>query len=288
MNYIYVLIVLLSGLIHSIWNLFFKKSKNSLIFIFWAKIFQIIIYFPLVLYLLINNGFNVKGIIPIVLSGFFHFFYWLFLALGYKNSDLSYVYPISRAYPILITIFSVIFFKENLTIFGLLGIILIILGVYLITIKENFFYFFKEILKKDKGLIFSFLSLLIITIYSIVDKIGSRYVNPIIYVYFFEIISTIFFVPYILKIFKKEEIFRLAKNEFIYIFLTGIFIILSYSLIIFAMKRSYLSYIVSIRNIAVVFSVVFGIIFLKEKYGIKRFFASILIFLGIFLISSFG
>lgn len=264
----------------------FKKSEDSVIYIFWAKIFQILIYFPIIFYILYKFGFNREGIAPIIGSGIVHFFYWLFISLGYKYGDLSLVYPIARSSPLLIALLSYFIFGEKVTLYGFIGIILIISGIYFISVGDiSFKNFLKIFNKENKGLIYAFLCLITITIHSLIDKIGTKYVNPILYVYLFEIISILLFAPYVF-ITKREE--NILKNEKYKIFYTGIGIILSYSIIIYVMNLSKLSYVVSIREIGVIFSVLLGSIFLKEKYGFVRFISSILIFLGILLISILG
>ncbi|MGQ9845629.1 MAG: EamA family transporter, partial [Caldisericia bacterium] len=127
-----------------------------------------------------------------------------------------------------------------------------------------------------------------VSIYSLVDKIGAKYVNPIIYVYFFEVVSLMPFFIYVLTKKKKNDLIKILNKEKISIFITSISIILSYSLIIFVIKISKLSYIVSIREVSIVFGIILGTIFLKEKYKVVRITSSILIFLGILLISILG
>ncbi len=284
-----LVLVALSALIHSTWNFLFKKSEDSVIYIFWAKIFQILIYFPIIFYILYKFGFNREGIAPIIGSGIVHFFYWLFISLGYKYGELSLVYPIARSSPLLIALLSYFIFGEKVTLYGFIGIILIISGIYFISVGDmSFKNFLKIFNKENKGLIYAFLCLITITIHSLIDKIGAKYVNPILYVYLFEIISILLFVPYVFITKSEENILKILKNEKYKIFYTGIGIILSYSIIIYVMNLSKLSYIVSIREIGVIFSVLLGSIFLKEKYGFVRFISSILIFLGILLISILG
>lgn len=284
-----LVLVTLSALIHSTWNFFFKKSEDPVIYIFWAKIFQILIYFPIIIYILYKTHLNREGIAPIIGSGIVHFFYWLFISLGYKYGDLSLVYPIARSSPLLIALFSFFIFGEKINLYGFIGIILIISGIYFISVSNLSFKNFLKIFKKEnKGLSFAFLCLITITIHSLIDKIGAKYVNPILYVYLFEIISLFLFAPYVFITKSTENILKILNDEKYKIFYTGIGIILSYSIIIYVMNLSKLSYVVSIREIGVIFSVLLGSIFLKEKYGFVRFISSILIFLGILLISILG
>lgn len=282
-------LVILSAVIHAFWNFIFKKSNDSVVFIFLAKIFEVILYLPLIIFLLLVEGFNNKGIIYIILTGLIHYFYWLFLSLGYNSSDLAFIYPISRASPLIITFLSYLFFKEKVTIIGFLGILLIILGIYFISTDSFSLIKFINIFKKrNSGFFYALLTLLTVSIYSLVDKMGAKYVNPIIYVYFFEVISLMPFSIYVLIKKKKYDLIKILNKEKIYIVITSLSIILSYSLIIFVMRISKLSYIVSIREVSIVFGVILGIVFLKEKYKFVRITSSLLIFIGILLISILG
>jgi uncharacterized membrane protein len=65
-------------------------------------------------------------------------------------------------------------------------------------------------------------------------------------------------------------------------------VILSYSLAIFVMRTSPVSYVVSIREVGIVFGVLLGSLMLKEKYGKVRLIASIIILIGILLITFAG
>jgi drug/metabolite transporter (DMT)-like permease len=64
--------------------------------------------------------------------------------------------------------------------------------------------------------------------------------------------------------------------------------LLTYSLVLLAMRLSYVSYVGSVREMSVVLGAFLGGTLLGEGYGRIRVFASILIFLGILLIGVAG
>jgi hypothetical protein len=45
-----VVLVVLSGFLHSIWNFLTKKSVDKLVFLYFAKVFELVIFFPLFFY----------------------------------------------------------------------------------------------------------------------------------------------------------------------------------------------------------------------------------------------
>lgn len=58
--------------------------------------------------------------------------YFLALGLAYKDGDLSVVYPLTRSSPMFVAILATLFLGEELTAWGVLGILLIFLGVYIL------------------------------------------------------------------------------------------------------------------------------------------------------------
>ena len=290
MNLLFVLIIILSAFIHTLWNFFAKQSKDKLVFFWIAKIFQTLIYLPLIIFLLTRGSIPTYGWYAILGSGFIHAFYWFFLAKAYSNEDLSMVYPISRSAPAFVLIFAVIFLKEKVSWAGIVDILIVLTGVYIISADSSNI---KELLRsfrkfKDKGIIFALLTLLTVTFYSLIDKIGSQYVNPIIYVYLFDLISFAGLSPIILLSRERANIKIEWRNNHSRIILTSVMVILSYSLAIFVMRTSPVSYVVSIREVGIVFGVLLGSLILKEKYGKVRLIASIIILIGILLITFAG
>ena len=54
----------------------------------------------------------------------------------------------------------------------------------------------------------------------------------------------------------------------------------------FSLER--ISYVVGLRQISVVFSVLLGVILLKERQGRQRMLSAVMIFIGVFLIARAG
>lgn len=291
MTYLSIFIILASGVIHATWNFFAKRSKDKLTFLYLAKILQSLLYLPLALLILKKNPIPLYGWYAIILSGIIHSFYWIFLSNALTFGDLSLVYPIARSAPALIPIPAFFLFKERLTAFGIIGITIVLLGVYFISINSfNLGNLLKRIfLIEDRGVLFSFLTLISVTFYSLTDKFGAKFVHPILYVYFFELISLL--ILSFVVVFRKRGLTKMKyewKENKLHIILVGITIILSYSLIILVMRVAPVSYIVAVREVGIIFGVILGIFVLKEKYGKVRFISSVLIFLGIVLIGILG
>lgn len=80
-----------------------------------------------------NFSMGVKAILGFV-SYIFSFLIYSFYII--KNFDLSYIFPILTGITqVLIIIFGVILFKEHISLFGYLGIFMIILGIVFLNIR---------------------------------------------------------------------------------------------------------------------------------------------------------
>ncbi|MEA3313596.1 MAG: DMT family transporter [Caldisericota bacterium] len=290
MSAVAVLIVLISSFIHATWNFLAKKSGDKLTFFWLVMILQTLIYLPFAVFFLYKTSISLYGWYAIFASGIVHAFYWYFLSKAYTYEDLSLVYPIARSAPALVPILAFLFLNERLKLLGVVGIIIVLIGVYATSLNSfNLRKFFRPFYdRENKGISFAFLTLFTVSMYSLIDKVGAKYVNPILYVYFFVIVSFIILSPIILLTEKRSMIKSELKNNKTGIILVSIMIILSYALIIFVMRIFPVSYIVSVRQAGIVFSVLLGTFLLKEKYGKVRLTASILIFIGIFFIAIFG
>ncbi|TFE22652.1 hypothetical protein [Cohnella luojiensis] len=84
-----ILLIILSGLAHSIWNLFTKRSINKNVFLWYCQLAAIVIFLPLVLVELPTiNKVSIEGWLLIASSMLLHGVYVLLLAKAYTIGDL--------------------------------------------------------------------------------------------------------------------------------------------------------------------------------------------------------
>lgn len=288
MNTFVIGLVILSAVIHAFRDFLTKKANDKQIFVWLYGISGLIFFLPLFVYFLFREGLTLIGFYISIISGFVLFFYFYFLSKALEKGDLSHVYPIMRSTPALVLIFAIIFLKEQVSVLGISGIGLIVLGTYTINIKKmSLSELFQPIklISKDVSVQFAFLTLIFLAISSIIDKIGVSYVSPFIYIYLITFFAFGFFTPYILhsknKISIKSE---WGINKKI-ILISGFFMMLSYLLILIAFTIEKVSYVVGLRQLSIIFAVLLGGYFLKEKHRLIRFSAATLIFIGAVLIS---
>jgi drug/metabolite transporter (DMT)-like permease len=215
----------------------------------------------------------------------------VFLCKTYELGDMSLTYPIIRSAPIFVVVAALIFLREIPTIPALFGIIIVMLGVYIINQKSlvfsDFFRSFGHVNKK--AMLAAMLTAFTSACYSVIDKKGVLEIDPVLFFYLFFAISGFLFLIYLLCMKERRRLyFDVLKKHKLGITLAAVLEFASYVLILYAFRISKVSYIIALRQISVIFGALYGILFLKEKYGKIRLAGAAIIFIGIFLITVFG
>ena len=188
----------------------------------------------------------------------------------------------------LVPIIGVLVLGESVSFIAAIGIVLVVIGIYTIYWWKNAGDIIKHpfTLVKNVGLRYALLTGLIITCYTIWDKHGVAYVHPIVYVYIMFVGVGIILTPYLLRTHGVSEIkaeWALSKKRIVTV---GLLIVLSYGLVLSAMRISQVSYVAPAREIGIVVGVILGIVVLKEPFPLRRLLGSSSIVLGIIAIAS--
>lgn len=279
-------IVLIAAFLHAFWNTLAKKSHNKIVFIWWAILFSNLLYLPMFIYFWPQMTISTVGWVCIAATGVLHALYFFFMGGSYERGDLSLAYPLARGFgPLLVPIFAIIFLDEQLSLPGSIGIIFVIVGIYAIHLQS---FSFKAIFEplaaiRSGASTWALLTGCTIAGYSLVDKVGVTAVYPPIYIYLMFFITLLLLTPYV---WVKERPalrpeWRINKWP---ILMVGLLDLFTYLLILFALQISKVSYVASAREVSIVFSAFFGIIWLGESHRQQRLIGSILIALGVALI----
>lgn len=290
MELLAVVLVLVSALMHSFRDLFTKKSEDKQAFVWWYELAAVVIYSPLFAYILLTSGFPSQAAILIsLIASLVHFAYWIFLSKSLQHGDLSHVYPIMRSSPGPVLILSIIFIQENVTLLGALGILLVMAGIYIINMRKLTL---SEILAPirsitgEKATQYALAVLLAVSIYSIIDKFAvSSVVNPLVYIYLINFFALALFTPYIASTTSVAILKNEWKTNKKTIILNGFIVIFSYALILIAFTMENAGYVVGLRQLSVIFAVIWGGHLLNEKNNRIRLLASVITFIGAFLIA---
>ena len=281
-----LILVVVAAFLHASWNLLAKKSKKKIAFIWWFLLIATIGYLPMFLYYWPRTTVGSTGWICIIATGILHALYFWFMGGAYERGDLSLVYPLSRGSgPLLVPVLAIIFLQEQLSLAGVVGIFLVILGIYCIHLKSFTLVAFIEPFRALRGSasVWALCTGGTIAGYSLIDKVGVGLVYPPVYIYLMFVISLLLLSPYVLA--KQRAALKLEwlvnKGP---VLIDGVLVLFTYLMILFAFRLSKVSYVVAAREVSIVFSAFLGIVWLKEKHAPQKLAGAALIALGVVFI----
>jgi drug/metabolite transporter (DMT)-like permease len=212
-----------------------------------------------------------------------HFFYFILVALAYRTGDLSYAYPIMRgSAPLLTAIAASMTVREPLSFGAWLGIALISVGILTLTgdsLCSGRFPF--------ASTVFGLLNSVVIMAYTLVDGLGIRASGSassyILWLFFLIPLPLLS-----LTLLTRPEAFKAQfRLRWKLGFLGGICTAASYGLALWAMTVAPIALVAGLRETSVIFGTVFACLFLKERFGLPRYAAAVLVTAGGVAIKAF-
>lgn len=279
-----LILLLVSAFLHTAWNFMLKQAGDKYLAAWWAMLIASVVMLPA----LVFTGLPARSIWPfIAASALMEAIYFVALAAGYSIADFSLIYPLGRgSAPALITLGSILFLHERLTIGGWIGLFTIILGLFLVGGGA----WFQQIEKRPsaKSILLALFVALTISIYSVIDGAAVKRTSPLSYIVLVFLMMPAISAPLALnrygwqtmKLTLKSGVWRLAA--------IGILSMLAYLMVLMAYAISPVSYSGAIREVSVVVAAFAGWKFLNEKLGGLRLAGALIIFCGILCIAWFG
>ena len=271
------LAIILAAFLHAVWNAMVKNEDNKYL----AVTAIVLGHVPVsVLIILLTPIPSVESIPFIILSALLHIGYEWYLLSAYRFGDLTKVYPIARGTaPILITIVSLIFLGVALSNFEILGIIIISLGILSLSLQGS------KGIKNRSAVIYALVTGFFIMGYSITDGYGARVSNSFLSYMGWSFILNATIFPIILKINNKSEIitkiFKEGKKIF---FIGGTLSYIVYGIVIWGFTQAPIALITALRETSIIFALLIGAFFLKEKFTLLKVIATFIIFFGVALL----
>jgi phosphonate utilization associated putative membrane protein len=283
-----LLLVLLSAVSHGLWNFLAKSGKDKESNMFLLNLTSLLLFIP-VFYMILPEIYFPLSILPyLIVSGLSETLYFLGLGKAYEEGDLSLVYPVARSSPVFVTLAAFLFLGEKITVAGLVGILVIFSGVYILHLKGLTRQNLMEPLRylNTRSSRYALLAALGTTIYSISDKLGVTTVDPLLYSFWLGFFVT--GMVTIVTVYRRGigMIFDEAMGGIVIISFSGILMKGGYMLVLYAMSLAQVGYILAIRQISVVLGVLLGVLLLGEKYGKVRIIGSVIIFIGVYILGT--
>lgn len=190
-----------------------------------------------------------------------------------KHLPTSVAYPIVRMSTVLVVLFSVVYFKDELNLYQVLGIILALLVIVLLTRENNKRN--KSVKNTKLGVILVLVSLVFSAITTIVSKFAAIGTSTLAYISISYIYNTLFTFSLRKRLQGKKDNPKQANAIMIGIFI-GITNFIAFYLILKAMAIGPLSLITAINGFYFIIAIILSIIIYKEKLTRTRIVAIIL------------
>jgi len=251
--------IIFAALLHAIWNAMVKKGDDkyislTAIVLGHVPISIIVIFFTPIL--------SLQSIPYVFISAIFLSGYEWCLLSAYRLEDYTKVYPIARGTaPIFIVTLSLLLFGISISKFELMGILAISFGIIILSFQHN------RNFKNYSAVVYALTTGLFISFYSISDGYGGRVSDsPLNYTAWLMILNAVIF-SILLTIMNKpgvvKGVFREGKKIF---FIGGTLSYTVYGTIVWAFTQAPVPLVAALRETSIIFALLIGTFFLKEKF----------------------
>jgi len=280
-------LIAFSGIMHALYNLVIKQSRNKTVFIWWlfccsTGLFTVVMPFlpgpfPLP---------DVEIMLLAVAGAFCFVLYHLFTGRAYQSGDLSLSYPLTQTSMIYVPLWGVLLLGEHLSQLGLLGIMIVLAGGYLLQMRRVTM---QELLRPFGSLVeppvqAALAAGFIYSLGAVVDKIGVTSYPPLYFTYILVVSMLVLMTLNILRSRHRSQIISEWRDSRRLILTGGPLMMASFVTFRYGLALSPMSYAVPVRQSSIIAGVMIGALILNESCGRIRFSASLLILAGICLI----
>lgn len=200
-----------------------------------------------------------------------------------KSSPLSITAPLFAISPAFLIFTEPLLLGESVSFIGALGVLLIVAGAYTLNINRVSEGFWGPIrsLTKERGALFMLGAAFLFSITANMGRLGVLNSSPLFFgASYFSLLSLALLVPVLLKR-NVEKLFNIS------LLIPGLIAGLS---VMFHMKGVALiqtGYFISVKRLSLLFSIILGVVLLKERAGKERFIAGLIMLVGVVTILLF-
>lgn len=279
MPFFALIAVLLAAVTHSTWNLAAKKAAGSRHFVWLYSLGSIILYCPIIGWLLYEQRphFGTLQLLALTGTSVLHLGYSLALQAGYRVSDLSLVYPIARGSgPLLSFVGATLLLGEQPTVLAGLGLALIVAGILLVAGLT------REPHRAPKvGIFFGLLTGAFIAGYTVNDgwAVKALALSPFIIDFSGNLVRVVVLTPFALR--DRAGVAREAREYARPAAVVSVLGPLGYILVLFAMKIAPVSHVAPARELSTLVGTYFGSRLLRENAAPARLIGATCILVGV-------
>ena len=278
-------LVLAAALCHACWNLLLKKSGSaSLGFVGLLASIETLVWLPIAFFASdLTSILTPVGLLAIAVSAVLHIAYFWLLASAYGKSDLGVAYPIARATgPFLSGLFAIVVLLERPRPEEWIGACAIIIGSVLIGLSQG-----NQLSGVSwwRGIRLALLCGMTIAAYTVWDQQAVKHWElPVLAFYWGQlVVRAAICMPWMIK--DGHKLRADFGRQWRGLLVIAVLSPLAYQLVLFAMTMAPLSLVAPLRETSILFAIILGSLFLKERNTGRRLAGAVCMVLGLGLIT---
>lgn len=245
---------------------------------------------PLLIVCLLIDGIPPLGPLfwkALAISAVFLTFASVFYFKAIKYSDLSIAVPMLALTPLFLLITSPIMLGEFPGFLGIIGIILIVIGSYVLHLPErqgNVWEPFKRLFK-EKGVRYMMMVAVLFSVSGNLDKVGVIHSSPYMWLFMLNFVLSVTLGG--MMLWRATAVRAQIRGAWPVLAALGFFNGLSLIFQMLAIQMTLIPYLIAVKRTSVIMTSLFGFYLFKEKGMRERLIGVVLMVFGVFMISFF-
>lgn len=265
--------VLFAAMLHAMWNAIVKGGLDKR-----TGIAAVVLgHLPIAVCILPFVPAPTLDSLPYLAGGMaLHFGYQLFLMQSYRLGDLTQVYPIARgSAPLIVALVSVTVLGVHLESLELLAIAVIATGIISLSLVRR-----SDGQRNSGAAMMAFCTGLFIAAYSLVDGLGARVADTSLGYYAWLSIGNGVFMLLYLSVTSPATLKIIPRTGRQVFIVGGGASFAAYAIVIWAFMQAPIALVTALRETSIVFALLFGVFFLKERLDLAKVFSTFMTLLG--------
>jgi len=271
------LAVLCAALLHATWNALVKGGVDKRV----SMAAVMLGHLPFALVILPLVPLPAAPSLPYLIAGIvLHAGYQLFLFQSYQKGDLTQVYPIARgSAPLIVALVSVVFLGVHLSPVELLAVTIIGAGILSLALVRR-----ADGMRNGGAAMLALVTGCFIASYSLVDGLGARLAGTALGFYSWLTIGNVIIILVLLSIKSPGVLREVMHSGRRVLLIGGTASFAAYAIVIWAFTQAPIALVTALRETSIVFALIIGVFFLKERLDLAKVFSTMTTLLGVALL----
>jgi drug/metabolite transporter (DMT)-like permease len=277
MTSIVFLAVITAALLHASWNALVKGGTDKRL----GMGAVVLGHLPFALAALPFVPLPAPESLPYLVAGIMlHVGYQLFLLQSYRAGDLTQVYPIARgSAPLMVALFSVAVLGVHLEMIEIIAIAVIGVGILSLALVRR-----QDGQRNGHAARLALVTGCFIASYSLVDGLGARLAGTSLGFYSWLSIGNGIIMGLYLSLTSPAVLRDIATKGRLVFVVGGGASFVAYALVTWAFTQAPIALVTALREISIIFALLIGVVFLKEKIDLAKVFSTMTTLLGVVLL----